>query len=120
MISNGPLASGSSYRFSQRGLDAKRKVVVYEEWSQEVVTPIGKIAPTDDSNVGLIVGIIVALVIVLVIVSAVLFYLRRRREKPADDPGKYVSYFYRTFGKSFEMFRCAYMEKFRNSRSKIY
>ena len=93
-IFNGPLNSGSSYRFTQRGLDEKRKVIEYQEWSDEVVPiKIEKIEP-GDSNVGAVVGAIVAVVIVLVIVSAVLFYLRRRQGEDGKlVDGKNVTFF---------------------------
>ena len=69
-ILNGALNSGSSYQFTQRGLDKERKVIEYQEWSVEAQTLEKIPVDEEESNVGVIVGVIVAIVIVLVRLKA--------------------------------------------------
>ena len=83
-IFNGPLNSGSSYQFTQRGLDKERKVIEYQEWSVEAQTREKIPVDEEESNVGVIVGVIVAIVIVLVRLKA--------DGKLVDSNGKYVTF----------------------------
>lgn len=96
-IRNGPLKSGTEYRFLQRGLNNARKVIANGEWTPPVSTR-KKVPPDEDGpDPGLIAGVVVVVISVIVIVSVALVYFRRRRNnnnyKRNDNEGKYINIF---------------------------